>query len=84
VTNVEAKENDEAERAKDLLIRQVAAPVKWAQSIEYLKARSVTKYVEIGAGKVLSGLVRQIDREAVCLNVEDAKSLEAAKTALVV
>ena len=84
LTNVEAKENDEAERAKDLLIRQVAAPVKWAQSIEYLKARSVTKYVEIGAGKVLSGLVRQIDRKAVCLNVEDAKSLEAAKTALVV
>jgi len=84
VTNVEAKENDEAERAKDLLIRQVAAPVKWVQSIEYLKARNVTKYVEIGAGKVLSGLVRQIDREAVCLNVEDLKSLEAAKSALVV
>ena len=84
VTNVEAKENDEAERAKDLLIRQVAAPVKWAQSVEYLKARGVTKYVEIGAGKVLSGLVRQIDREATCLNIEDLKSLEAAKTALVV
>ncbi|HEX8399312.1 MAG TPA: ACP S-malonyltransferase [Pyrinomonadaceae bacterium] len=84
VTNVEAKENDEAERAKDLLIRQVAAPVKWSQSVEYLKTRGVTKYVEIGAGKVLSGLVRQIDREATCLNVEDRASLEAAKTALVV
>jgi [acyl-carrier-protein] S-malonyltransferase len=84
VTNVEARENDEAERAKDLLIRQVAAPVKWWQSIEYLKSRCVTRYVEVGAGKVLSGLVRQIDREATCLNVEDQKSLEATKTALVV
>ncbi|MDQ4122589.1 MAG: ACP S-malonyltransferase [Acidobacteriota bacterium] len=84
ITNIEAKENDEAERAKDLLIRQVAAPVKWWQSIEYLKSRGVMKYVEVGVGKVLGGLIRQIDREAVCLNVEDAKSLEAAKTALVV
>lgn len=84
VTNVEARANDEAERAKELLIRQVAAPVKWSQSVEYLKSCGVTKYVEIGAGKVLSGLVRQIDRETTCFNVEDKQSLEATKTALVV
>lgn len=84
VTNVEARANDEAERAKELLIRQVAAPVKWSQSVEYLKSCGVTKYVEIGAGKVLSGLVRQIDREAQLFNVEDKQSLEATKTALVV
>jgi [acyl-carrier-protein] S-malonyltransferase len=84
VTNVEARENDEAERAKELLIRQVASPVKWSQSVEYLKSKGVTKYVEIGTGKVLSGLVRQVDREAVCFNVEDRTSLEATKTALIV
>lgn len=84
VTNVEAKANDEAERTKALLIRQVASPVKWWQSIEYLKERGVSTYVEIGAGKVLSGLVRQIDREANLLNVETQASLEAAKAVLVV
>ena len=84
VSNVEAKENDEAERARELLIRQVTAPVRWAQSIEYLKSEGVEKYVEIGAGKVLSGLIRQTDREASCFNVEDTSSLEATRTALIV
>jgi [acyl-carrier-protein] S-malonyltransferase len=82
VTNVEAKANDEAEQARELLIRQVTAPVRWSQSIEFLKANGVNTFIEVGAGKVLSGLIKQIDREANTHNVDDSASLHVTKTAL--
>jgi [acyl-carrier-protein] S-malonyltransferase len=60
VTNVEAAPNPDGERVRDLLVRQVTAPVRWEESVERLAALGVTFAVEVGAGNVLGGLVRRI------------------------
>jgi len=75
VQNVDAQANSEPATVADALTWQVSSPVCWLQSIEFLSGMGVTTVIEIGAGKVLSGLVRQIDREIVCLNVENSESL---------
>jgi [acyl-carrier-protein] S-malonyltransferase len=75
IENVTAEENSSGERARRALIEQVSAPVRWAQSVESLFASGVGRFVEVGAGKVLSGLVRQINRDAACFNVDSAESL---------
>jgi [acyl-carrier-protein] S-malonyltransferase len=82
VTNVDAAVITEGAQARESLVRQVSAPVRWRETIELLTARSVETFVEVGPGKVLSGLVRQTAPRAVCLNVEDAASLETARAAL--
>ncbi len=76
IENVSGSENRVGKRVENALTMQVSSPVRWLQSVELLSEKGVKNYVEIGAGKVLSGLVRQIDREAKCSNVEDCKSLE--------
>ena len=63
-------------------MRQVSQPVRWLESVEFLINQGVQTFVEIGPGKVLSGLVRQINREVRCVNVEDAASLRSAREAL--
>ncbi|MGH9518807.1 MAG: ACP S-malonyltransferase, partial [Terriglobales bacterium] len=82
ITNVDAEPIEAAEEARDALIRQVTAPVQWERSMRELLRRGVTHFVEVGPGRVLSGLMRRIDRAAVCCNVEDAASLEKALTTL--
>ncbi len=74
IENVSAESNTQGERVRTALTEQVSSPVCWAQSVEYLLAEEVATFIEIGAGKVLSGLVRQINREVRCLNVENAES----------
>lgn len=75
VHNVDAAVNEEAANVYDRLTRQVSSPVKWMQSVETLASNGVEKFVEIGPGKVLSGLVRQINRELSYVNIEDSESL---------
>lgn len=75
VHNVDAEVNENSESVVDALRRQVSSPVKWLQSIEKLRSLGVEKFVEVGPGKVLSGLLRQIDREAVAANIENTESL---------
>jgi [acyl-carrier-protein] S-malonyltransferase len=82
ITNVDAKVIDRAAQAKDSLVRQVTQPVRWLESVEFLAAHGVQSFVEIGPGKVLSSLMRQIDRSLRCVNIEDEASLRAAQTAL--
>lgn len=77
VTNVAAEAIEKGEDAREALIRQVSLPVRWEQSIRTLLELSVDIFVEVGPGKVLSGLLRQIDRSVLCVNVEDEKSLHA-------
>jgi [acyl-carrier-protein] S-malonyltransferase len=60
VTNVEATPNQDATRVKDLLARQVTAPVRWEESVQCLAGLGVNAVVEVGAGNVLGGLVRRI------------------------
>jgi [acyl-carrier-protein] S-malonyltransferase len=77
VSNVDAIEVTEAVSARDSLVRQVSSPVRWLQSIELLIRQGVDTFVEIGPGKVLSGLLRQINRDVKSLNVEDSESLKS-------
>lgn len=75
IENVTAEANTNGERVRMALTEQVSSPVRWAQSVENLIVQEVSTFVEVGAGKVLSGLVRQIDRDVRCLNVESSESL---------
>lgn len=82
VTNVDAAKIDSGAVARESLIRQVTAPVRWLQSMELLINEGVDTFVEVGPGKVLTGLMRQINRNVKCFNVEDAASLKIAAAGL--
>ena len=82
VTNVDARPVSAADQLRDSLVRQVSQPVRWLESVEFLISEGVKTFIEIGPGKVLSGLVRQIDRNVQCVNVEDEVSLRAARDAM--
>jgi [acyl-carrier-protein] S-malonyltransferase len=75
VCNVEATLVMDQLRARDTLVAQVTGAVKWEQSMRLLIENGVQTFVEIGPGKVLCGLMRQIDRSKICLNVGDAASV---------
>jgi [acyl-carrier-protein] S-malonyltransferase len=76
VCNVDATPVTDAERSRDALIRQVTGSVKWEQSVRLLIDQSVQTFVEVGPGKVLWGLMRQLDRSKTCLSVGDEASLQ--------
>jgi len=76
VCNVDAVPVDSAEKARAALIRQVTGSVRWTESMKGLIAHGVQLFVELGPGKVLCGLMRQIDRSKKSLNVEDENSLQ--------
>src|SRR6185436_15098269 len=78
VTNVDAAIIRRGAAARDALVRQVSSPVRWLESMELLIREGVDTFVEVGPGKVLTGLMRQISREVKCFNVEDAASLKSA------
>jgi [acyl-carrier-protein] S-malonyltransferase len=76
VVNVDAELVTEPEALRDALIRQVTGAVRWTESMQLLIAQGVTNFVEVGPGKVLSGLLRQIDRSQKCTQAEDPASIE--------
>ena len=76
VCNVDAAIVEEADRAREALVRQVTGSVKWDQSVRLLIAKGIQTFVEVGPGKVLCGLMRQIDRSRTSLNVGDEASLQ--------
>jgi [acyl-carrier-protein] S-malonyltransferase len=73
--NVEAELVTDDLRARDTLVRQVTGSVKWDACMRLLIAQGVQTFIEVGPGKVLCGLMRQIDRSKTCLNVGDDGSL---------
>src|SRR6202048_150249 len=75
VTNVDADTITKGEEAREALIRQVTMPVRWMDSMRLLIDEGVNTFVEVGPGRVLVGLLRQIERSVSALNVEDKKSL---------
>jgi [acyl-carrier-protein] S-malonyltransferase len=81
VTNVEAEPNTAKERVRDLLIRQVSSPVRWEDSVKRMIELGVGRFVEIGPGKVLLGLLRRIQGTREAFNLEDLPSLEQLKGA---
>ncbi len=74
--NVDATPVTTADQARDALLRQVTGAVQWDKSMRAFLALGVETFLEIGPGKVLCGLMRQIDRSRTCLNVEDEASLQ--------
>ena len=77
VTNVDADTITSGDEAREALIRQVTMPVRWQESVRLLIDEGVNTFVEVGPGRVLTGLLRQIERSVATLNVEDEKSLAA-------
>ncbi len=75
VTNVEAEPNSDRNRVKELLVAQVSSPVRWQESVEKMAALGVERFIEIGPGKVLGGLIKRIVKQVAVQNVEDAGSL---------
>ena len=78
VQNYSAEATSQPEVLKENLRKQMGSPVKWCQSIEYMLNQGVTHFVEIGPGKVLSGMVKKINRQAKVCNIEDSESLTQA------
>ncbi len=78
VTNVEAKPNADAARVMPLLLEQVSQAVRWVECVEEMRRQGVTHFVELGPGKVLRGLIKQIWPEAEVFNVQDCESLKHA------
>jgi [acyl-carrier-protein] S-malonyltransferase len=76
VCNVDAQPAEKPERAREALVRQVTGSVRWSESMQWLIGRGVQTFAEVGPGKVLCGLMRQIDRSKKCVNVEDEASLQ--------
>jgi [acyl-carrier-protein] S-malonyltransferase len=82
VSNVDAAWLSSPEDARDALTRQITGTVQWTKSIRTLISHGVETFIEVGPGKVLCGLMRQIDPSKTCLNVEDEASLLAAVSQL--
>jgi len=80
--NVDASCVRGAAAARDALVRQISRPVRWEQSVRKMLEDEVRLFVEIGPGKVLSGMIKRIDKSAVCVNVETPADFAAARDAI--
>jgi [acyl-carrier-protein] S-malonyltransferase len=82
VSNVDARLVTRRAEARDALIRQVTAPVRWVECIQALIEHGATTFVEVGPGRVLTGLMRQIDRAQKAMNAEDPGSIDKVVASL--
>ncbi|MDR2104956.1 MAG: ACP S-malonyltransferase [Deferribacteraceae bacterium] len=73
INNVDAKIQTEPEAVKNALARQITGSVKWLQSVEKLIEEGVTKFIEVGSGSVLTGLIKKIDKNVECISVSTAE-----------
>ncbi|MBE9547161.1 MAG: ACP S-malonyltransferase, partial [Proteobacteria bacterium] len=76
IPNCDPKLFHSKDNIRELLVRQINSPVRWQETIEKMTTMGVDTIVEIGPKRILSGLIRKIDRNIRVLNVEDAGSLE--------
>jgi len=76
ISNADAESNIDKDKVKPLLVTQVCSPVLWEQSVVKMCALGVTRFVEIGPGKVLSGLVKRISKEVAIDNIEDCTGIK--------
>ena len=78
ISNVTGEAVNEVEKIKDLLIKQIESPVRWRESVLHMQKNKISKFIEIGPGKVLSGLIKRIDRNLISLpinTIEDTINL---------
>jgi [acyl-carrier-protein] S-malonyltransferase len=76
ISNVTGKEANNSGQIKDLLIEQIESPVRWRESIIYMINKEVRKFIEIGPGKVLSGLIKRIDKSVNLISVNETDDLK--------
>ncbi|HWF06645.1 MAG TPA: ACP S-malonyltransferase [Candidatus Angelobacter sp.] len=76
IANIDATAKTTGEESRQALVRQVTGAVQWAKCMQTLIGQGVKTFVEVGPGKVLTGLMRQIDRSQTCLNAEDEASVQ--------
>ena len=79
VNNIDVKVEIEAGAIRDALYRQAFGPVRWVETIQAIRARGVTHIIECGPGKVLAGMVKRIDADAVAATLLDPASLADVK-----
>ena len=79
VPNVTAKPTNSPEEIKELLIKQLTLPVRWVESMQNMISASAEEFYEVGPGKVLTGLLRRIDRSFSCIPVGKVEDLESLK-----
>jgi [acyl-carrier-protein] S-malonyltransferase len=77
ISNVDASPIGTATAVRNALLRQVASPVRWVESVERMVAMGVKRFVEIGPGAVLTGLIKRIATDVELINVYDVKTLES-------
>jgi [acyl-carrier-protein] S-malonyltransferase len=77
ISNVDASPIGTAHAVRNALVRQVASPVRWVESVQHMVSMGVRRFVEIGPGSVLTGLIKRIDPSVELINVSDVPSLEA-------
>jgi len=76
ISNVTAKEEGDVNKIKTLLVDQITSRVRWRESVNYMIKNGVTDFLEIGPGKVLSGLVKKINRDVKVLNIDSVKDIK--------
>ena len=69
ISNVTAKPENKANKIKELLIKQITSRVKWRESVEFMISKGVNEFIEIGPGKVLTGLVKRINKDVKVYNI---------------
>ncbi len=77
ISNVEARPIDSAGSIRELLVRQVSSPVLWEESVRAMARQGIGRFVEVGPGRVLTGMVKRIEPGAERFSVEDSQDLEA-------
>jgi [acyl-carrier-protein] S-malonyltransferase len=82
VNNIDAAVQTDPQALRDALYRQAFGPVRWVEVVQALRARGLTHVLECGPGKVLSGLVKRVDADAVSMTVFDPATLAEARELL--
>ena len=83
VSNVTARPSASVEDIKELLVRQVTSSVRWSDSMQWLVGQEFTRFIELGPGQVLSGLMKRINKDVERLSVSDSVTLDATAAKLV-
>ena len=76
IANVTAQAENDADTLRNLLVDQITGRVRWRESVEYMGQHGVTKMIELGSGKVLSGLARRINKDITCANAETPEGID--------
>ena len=76
ISNVTAKEETDINKIKTLLIDQITSRVRWRESVNYMIEQGVTDFLEIGPGKVLSGLIKKINKDVKISNIDSIEDIK--------